>query len=191
MGDLQPITLLAELAERQMAKVPPEIDKARDSITKTRQQARTAVGSMSSVLAWITGEESPAVQLQEGIDACVDLLRTDSEVRGVRITRAQCEENILVSRRTLRMLTSACIIAAVDMRPPVTEIQVRCGSAGDCAYVRIELRHTDDGAREDAVGDERLLTWGDVDVIAEVEGVTVERSAEPFVVQWRMPLLGH
>ena len=132
MGDLQPVTLLAELAERQMSKATPDLEKTKDTIVKARQQARTAVASTMNVLAWITQEENPDVMLMEGIDACVDLLRTDSEVRGVRITRGAFDApQTVVGRRMLRTVTAAALIAAVDMRPAASEIQLSCARDGD------------------------------------------------------------
>ena len=189
MGDLQPVTLLAELAERQVSKGIAELDKTRDTIAKARQQARTAVSSMMNVLAWITHEENPKVMLKEGIDLCVDLLRTDSEIRGVRIIRGECASpETIVNRRALRTVTAAAIIAAVDMRPAPSELKVSCAKEGDCVVVRIESRHSDEAEQEEGIGDARPLTWDDVDVIAEDERVPLERKLDPLLVQYRIAL---
>ena len=186
MGDMQPITLLAELAERQIAKSAPDFEKTRDAVVKVRQQARTAVASMMNVLAWITSEENPTVILKEGIDACVDLLRTDSELRGVRIVRGECPAaNAIVGRRALRTVSAAAIIAGVDARPSPSEIVVSCVTGRDCAIVRIELRHS--GNVHNEIQDARPLTWDDVTVIAADEGVELERQANPAVVECRIP----
>ena len=190
MGDLQPVTLLAELAERQVAKGAAEFERTRDTIAKVRQQSRTAVSSMMNVLAWITAEENPKVMLKEGIDLCIDLLRTDSEIRGVRITRGEFSAaELIVDRRALRTVTAATIIASVDMRPAPSEIKVSCIKERDCAVVRIESQHARTDAQEEGIGDARPLTWDDVDVIAEEERVVIERRLDPLVVQWRLPLV--
>ena len=192
MGDLQPITLLAELAERQITRSPPDFDKTRETIVKVRQQARSAVASMMNVLAWITSEENPSVMMKEGIDACMDLLRTDSEIRGVRIARGECSAaEAIVSRRALRTITAAAIIAGVDARPTPSEIVVSCVKGEDCAIVRIEMRHSGNAAHEDMVHDTRPLTWDDVQAIAADEGVELERRGEgPAVVECRIPVIG-
>jgi len=191
MGDLQPVTLLAELAERQMSKATPDLEKTKDTILKARQQARTAVASTMNVLAWITREENPDVMLKEGIDACVDLLRTDSEVRGVRITRGEFHAaHTVVGRRALRTVTAAALIAAVDMRPAASEIQVSCAMDGDNVVVRFEARYSGEDAHEDLGGDTRPLSWDDVDVIAADEGVIIERQLDPFVLRFRIPVMG-
>lgn len=188
MGDLQPITLLAELAERQMAKPQPDLEKTRDTVSKARQQARTAVGSMMNALAWITGEEHPRVMLKEGIDACVDLLRTDSEVRGVRITRGACDApETMVDRRALRTVTAAAIIAAVDTQPAPGEIRVSCSKDQGCVIVRIEAQG-EPASREDAMADEHPMTWDDVDVIAKEAGVRIERGLDPLMLRYRLPV---
>ncbi len=189
MGDLQPVTLLAELAERQAAKGAAELEKTRDTIGKTRGQARTAVSSMMNVLAWITNEENPKVMLKEGIDLCVDLLRTDSEIRGVRIVRGECAApEAIVERRALRIVTAAAIIAAVDMRPAPGEVKVSCAREDECVFVRIEPLRIGESPQDDGIGDARPLTWDDVDVLAEDGGVVLERRQNPLVVAYRLPL---
>jgi len=191
MGDLQPVTLLAELAERQIAKSPPDLEKTRDTIVKARQQARSAVASMMNALAWITGEENPSVMVKEGVDACVDLLRTDSEIRGVRITRGEYSAaESIVSRRALRTVTAAAIIAGVDARPAPHEIVVSCVKGRDSAIVRIELRHSAGSEPGEDVQDTRPLTWDDLDVIARNEGIEIERRPEPTVVECRLTVIG-
>jgi hypothetical protein len=188
MGDLQPITLLAELAERQIAKSTPDHEKTRDSVGKVRQQARSAVASVMNVLAWITSEENPTVMMKDGLDACIDLLRTDSEIRGVRIARGECAPaQVIVGRRALRTVAAAAIIAAVDERPAPSEIVVSCVAGDDCAIVRIELRRAGNGVNDGAMQDARPLTWDDVQVIAADAGVELERRAD--VVECRIPVI--
>ena len=190
MGDLQPVTLLAELAERQASKGVAELDKTREAIAKARQQARTAVSSMMNVLAWITHEENPKVMLKEGIDLCIDLLRTDSEIRGVRIIRGECAApEAIVNRRALRTVTAAAIIAAVDMRPAPGEVKVSCVKENDCVVVRLESGAARGPGQEEAIGDARPLTWNDVDVIAAGERVDLQRRLDPLLVECRIALL--
>jgi hypothetical protein len=141
-----------------------------------------------NVLAWITSEENPTVMMKDGLDACIDLLRTDSEIRGARIARGECAAaEVIVGRRALRTVAAAAIIAAVDERPAPSEIVVSCAAGDDCAIVRIELRRTGNGVNDGAMQDARPLTWHDVQVIAADAGVEMERRAD--VVECRIPVI--
>jgi hypothetical protein len=191
MGTLQPIALLTELASRQIANNPPDLERIRDAIAKARQQTRDAALSTSAILSWITDEEAPTIELVAGLTDCVALVRTDSEVRGVRINNAQSTGiEARVSRRALRTLLTASIIATVDLRPSPSSVDVSAGRERNAATVSVDARFLEpDALDRNAVPAERLLTWEDVQAIAAAEGVAVERSGHPVSVRLRFPLL--
>jgi hypothetical protein len=139
----------------------------------------------------VTGEEPPTIELMAGLTDCLALLRTDSEVRGVRINNAQSTRiEGVVSRRALRTLLTASIIAAVDMRPTPSSIDVSVSRERNAASVCVEARFLEpDALDRNAVPGERLLTWEDVQAIASGEDVAIERSGHPVSVRLRFPLL--
>ena len=174
------MSLLAELAGRRLAVEPPDLANARDAIAKLQGQARLAAASSIATIAWITGEESPTVGLKEGVEACIALVRTDSEMRGAEIAARVDDLDVSVSRRALRMVLTASLIAAVDGEPRAARIEVHATREGDAVEVRVETRAVQEGDPPFS-GDERPFTWEDVEVLARVEGVAVRAAGAPPV----------
>lgn len=190
MGILHPIALLSELAGRQVLQDPPQKERLLDTIAKLRQHARDSTTSAIDVLAWITGEEARTISLREGIEALVELIRTDSEVRGVRISHgADIEANAQVSRRALRTIVAASLIATVDLRPAVSTIRVCACVDGRIASVRIDAHHAQDAPVTDCVAEDRLFSWDDAVVLAEAERIEIRRTDVPYVILCRFPVL--
>ena len=189
MGIVHPIALLTELAGRQIAQAPPQIERTRDTITKLRQHARDASNSTTAVLAWITGEESQVVNLREGIEALVALIGTDSEVRGVRISHApDIDANTHVSRRALRTVVAASLIATVDMRPSASTICVNASTDSRVATIRIDAQYSEQAASTEYASGDRLLSWDDTIVLAELERIEVRRIDDPYAIFCRFPV---
>src|SRR5688572_8844361 len=83
VGRIQPIGFAASLASRQIQN--QNFKAAIENIEKLQNLVRQATQSAISVLAWLTEEEPNAVAFKEGIDTCIDLIRTDCEMRGMKI----------------------------------------------------------------------------------------------------------
>jgi len=185
IGGLHPISLLAELAGRRLAAEPPDLASARDSVAKIQAQARVAATSSVATIAWITGEEPPSVDMKEGIEACVALLRTDSEMRGTEIFSQVEDPGLVVGRRALRMVLTAALVAAVDALPRPARVELRAAQEGDGIEVSVETLGLQESESPAFAPDERPLTWNDVEVIARLEGVDVRATSAPPVFHCR------
>jgi hypothetical protein len=177
IGGLHPISLLAELAGRRLAAVPPDLASARDAVGKIQAQARLAATSSIATIAWITGEESPSVGVREGLDACVSLLRTDCEMRGAAIACELPEADMEVSRRAVRTVVTAAIVAAVDATPRAARVELAVALEADAVSVTVTTGALQEAGSDPFPADERPLTWDDVEVLAQLEGVEAERAA--------------
>ena len=185
IGGLHPISLMAELAARRLASEPPDLVSARDAVAKIQGQAQLAAASSVATLAWITGEESPSVSLKAGVDECVALVRTDSEMRGTEISSRIVGVDATVSRRALRTVFTAMLVCAVDAEPHPARIELSAASEDGGTAVRVEPVSLQEPGGQDFAADERLLTWEDVQVLAQAEGVEVHAAAAPAVLHCR------
>ena len=190
MGILHPIALLTELAGRQISGDHSQIERTRDTLAKLRQHSRDATSSTTGLLAWITGEETRTIRVHEGIETLIALLRTDSEVRGVRINHvADMGADDYVSRRALRTIVAAALIATVDMRPPFGTVRVSACTDNHTATVRIDAQYSEQASSVEHVSEDRLLSWEDVVVLAEAERIELRRVDDPYCVLCRFPIL--
>jgi hypothetical protein len=192
IGGLHPITLMAELAARRLASEPPDLVSARDAVAKIRGQAQLAAASSVATLAWITGEESPSVSFQAGVEECVALVRTDSEMRGTGISSRIAGADVVnatVSRRALRAVFTAMLVCAVDAEPHPARIELSAskedGGPDGGVALRVATVALQEGGVPAFAGDDRPLTWEDVQVLAQLEGVEVRAAAAPAVLHGR------
>jgi signal transduction histidine kinase len=189
IGGLHPISLMAELAARRLSSEPPDLVSARDAVAKIQSQAQLAAASSVATLAWITGEESPSISLKAGIEECVAMVRTDAEMRGTAISSRIVGVDATVSRRALRTVFTAMLVCAVDAEPHPARIELCAskedGGPDDGVAVRVESISLQEPGSPDFAADERLLTWEDVQVLAQLEGVEVRAAAAPAVLHGR------
>lgn len=185
IGGMHPISLLAELAGRRLAADPPDLPSARDAIAKVQAQARLAAASSIATIAWITGEEPPSVGVREGVEACVALLRTDSEMRGTTITSQLGEIEMAVATRALRMVLTAALVAAVDATPRAAGLDLHAATEDEGVVLRVETRALQESGVPVLAGDARPLTWEDVQVLAQLEGVEAWTTTEPTATHCR------
>ena len=185
IGGLHPISLLTELAGRRLAADSLDLASARDAVSRVQAQARVAADSAIATIAWLTGEEAPSVALNEGVAACVALVRTDCEMRGAVIVVEVGDVEVAVPRRALRTVLTAALIAAVDTVPHPARIELHAGREGDGIELRVEVRALQESASPAFSGDERPLTWEDVRALARLEGVEIRATGTPSVFRCR------
>lgn len=184
VGKLHPIGLTAAVADRQLRADKLDIANARDSIAKVQLQTREAIASAIGTLAWLTAEETASVTLKEGVDLCVDLIRADCEMQGVTITSSITDVSLTVTQRALRIVLTASLIALIDTMPNLSRIELRSTATdGKTVDIHFDLHSAD--AIHTALREQRLLSWDDVQALADVEGAKVFRSGTPPLIKCR------
>jgi hypothetical protein len=63
--------------------------------------------------------------------------------------------------------------------PRAARVELSATREGDDVVVRVETRSLQAGGEAAFSGDERPLTWVDVEVLAQLEGVEVQASTAP------------
>lgn len=185
VGRLHPIGLTAGIVERQLRTDKLNLQGARESIAKVQLQAREAIVSAIGTLVWLTGEESAAVALKAGVDRCIGLIRTDCEMRGVSILSNIGEPDSWVSQRALRIVLTATLIAAVDMLPHLSRIELSAAVSERTIDLQFDLHCADPARTPLGEPDQRPLRWNDMEALAEHEGVVIIRTVKPPGVKCR------
>lgn len=179
VGTLQPIGLSAAVAQMQLTAVTPSIVSVSGAIAKVQNQTRTAITSSVGILTWLTGEESTNVDVEEGLNRCIELIETDCSMRGVTITSYASTTGILVSRRALRIAVTAVILSLVDMPLGPSRIEVLAVVSGNKVEVNFNLDFTPRADVLLAVNELRPLECDDVHALAAREGVEFSYEGNP------------
>ncbi len=167
----------------------PNIASANGSIAKVQRQTREAIAIAIDTLAWLTGEESTTVELEEGLSKCIELIRTDCDMRGVTISSHTSNTGILVPRRPLRVVLTALLLAMVDMPLRPSRIEVRSVVAENKIEIHFDLDFTPCKDVLSVVTEPRPLDYGDVQALAACEGVGFSQTGQPPIFNCRFDVV--
>lgn len=175
VGRLQPIGFAAALAGKQIQK--QNFNAAIENIDKLQSLVRQATESAISVMAWITEEEPNSVLLKEGAEACIELIRTDCEMRGLKIEIGDLPDKISVQRRVLRTFVASILLAIVDASEKPVRVCITSAMVNDMVKLHFNI---DRLVSDEPVADkeERRMCWGDVDALALHEKIMIKKSSE-------------
>lgn len=191
VGTLHPIGLLAEVARQRLANSNADLAAAAALVTKMQGHAREAANCATALFSWLSGEEASSVAFDEGVDACVNLLRTDLEVHGASVV-ASCDGIAQpVSQRALRTVLCASLIAAAEMLPPPVRIAVHARANGDEVELTLDVQLEGEERRSGFIADDQPVTMEDVELLARSEGVDCFWTRQPPRLQYRFPVLQH
>ncbi len=183
LGKLQPMGLTAALVAMQLRGDKLNLAGAREAIAKAQLQVREATESVRASIAWLTDEDDAVISFSEGVHECVDLVRTDSEMRGVTIISPVDAITATISRRALRLVLTAALIALVDMKPAQSRVELRQLNLGTQIELSFDLTVAPAVDRLWPPPQSRLLTWNDVEALAQLVGVVMSRLDDPFTLK--------
>lgn len=182
---LQPIAMIMEVVGRRLQADPPDFPKVRDGMEKVNGHARAAVHSSLDVVGWVAPEEEPPVALAAAVNECVELLRTHLSFRGFAL-QAQTSVACEVPRAAVRQAVSAALLALTDHGASPADVHIDCTESGGAARVTLEVRRTEAAPGFPASPPYRLLTWSDVEAIAQAEGVGCQRQGEAVTLTFAL-----
>jgi len=186
VGCLHPIALTASLADKQLGAVNLDLVRVKESLGRIQMQVRQATMGINDALAWVTGDEAMSVPLKEGIHACVEMIRTDCAMHGVTLSVDVADTNAKVSKRHLRIVLSASLIALVDNYPQLSSIVIRSHFLPNFSEISFDLDVNTAGDGLSVVSEDRPFTWKDVMALAAHEGIEVS-GAGGSPVKCRFP----
>ncbi len=184
VGELQAIEYLAELAARQF-QTSADPAQAQGGLSQIIAQTRKTVGSCCSIVEWLRPGAGAATALGEGIAQSLKLAGDDWALRGIEATTNLQGADALVDKAALRELSTAALIALMDMHPGTLDIDVQ--SAAEAGYVELKFhaRAADRDSSMPPSDDERKFTWADVQLLAKAHGVPCSCQAHGATLRLR------
>jgi len=186
--NLQAVAMMAEVLNAKLDRGSPDPAEFEANISKMNRLAREAVMTCLKVAAWIEPAEDETTRLVDGVQECVDLLRSSFNFRGHALTNEVTASEFEVSRVALRNLLAASLISLGDSAAGpsdfTTSAEVSPGFA--VLTVRGVVRPEDDAMPEDllpATTSYRALDWNDVQALALAEGVELFRTQDQIVMR--------
>ena len=188
VGKLHPIGLIAETAERRIRAGAPELEHVRESIAKINGLSRSAMQSFASLITWLAPEDGATTTIGDGIAECLDLLRTEFDLRGFSIESEVGACDACVSLAAVRNVLTASLIAITDSVPGPANLSLSAQVSNKHVLFSILARPAEAVAGIASGGAYRPLDWSDVQALAQAEAVKLTRRGER--VDLRYPIGG-
>ena len=129
--------------------------------------------------------------VDEGIDECLALLKTDFSMRGFAIRNEAREIGVDVSSAALRNVLTASLIAATDAAPRPADLVLTAELSPGHAVLAILVRPADRAAGFCDAAAYRRLEWSDVGALAQAESVDLLRQADRVTMHYPVAGIPH
>lgn len=181
VGKLHPIGLMSDAMTRRV-QATPDLDQVREGLEKIHGLSRSALAACTGLVSWFAPEEGAVVSLQQGVEECLALLGTEMGMRGHTLDcqTGACTDTVASS--AVRQVLAAVLLALMDAeRQPVDLILQADAARADVDAPRsigLTLRWAPSSRPPMLVPDDlyRTISWEDVELLAEAEGVEVLRG---------------
>jgi hypothetical protein len=174
---LQPMGMITELMDRRMLSGQADAPYVHESMGKIHMLARAAVDSCLDVVTWLAPVPDATIPLDDGVQECLSLLRSNFSFRGFPVTEALGGVQLQVPRSAMRHVLPAVLLALTDRAPPPADVHLATQALPCAGAISIEVRPKAGEPGFPGNHPYRLLDWQEVELLARAEGVTLTRSA--------------
>ena len=185
-GSLQPIGMISAMLERRLQEASPDIGKLGKNARDIGELSREAATTCMSVMTWLAPRGADSVALNSGMAEALQLQATELSFRGFTLVNETAEVDMPVSRRALRSLTMASLIALTDEATGPARIVLSAQPLEGEALLRIELVATAGEEAAPGLQAYRPLGCDDVQALADAEGLVFTHAENR--VELRLPV---
>lgn len=188
---LQPMGMITELMERRLQSGQADVQQVHRSMGKLHELARAAVDSCLDVVTWLAPLPDATIPLDEGVQECMSLLRSNFNFRGFPVSDALGGVQAQVPQAAVRHVLPAVLLALTDRAPPPADVRLATEALATGGAINVEVRPKAGDPGFPGNHPYRLLDWQEVEALARAEGVTLTRSAASARIEFReaAPLL--
>ncbi len=184
-GSLQPIGMISAMLERRLREGSPDIGKLGKNARDIGELSREAATICLGVMSWLAPGGADTVALNSGLVEALQLQATELSFRGFTLLNETAEADMPVSRRALRSLTLASLMALTDEATGPARIVLSAHPLERETLLRIELVPTAGEAASSGLQVYRPLEWDDVQALADAEGLVFGHAENR--VELRLP----
>ncbi len=182
---LQAVAMMAEVLGTRLDKGPVAATELTSQLARMHRLARDAVAGSLQVSQWLAPIDDDTVDLRQGIEECLTLVRSGLGFRGFQLHADLPAAGLSVSRDLLRQLLLAALLHLSDEAQPPGELRVQGGAAEGMAWLNLELvRRADEASLLAEDTGYRPLRWSDVQSLAG--DASLERNASG-AIHMRLP----
>jgi hypothetical protein len=173
---LQPIGMITEVMERRLRSPAPDLAQVHDGMGKIHNFSKAAVQSCLDVISWLAPEPGATMPVQDGVQDCMALLRSNFSFRGFNVRSEVDAAPQPVGKSALRMLLSGVLVALSDDTPAPADITLRASGDADVVKLHVRVERTQGEAGPMGELPYRPMKWAEIEALARSEDVGLERN---------------
>ncbi|MFL6694036.1 MAG: hypothetical protein ACJ8GO_13865 [Ramlibacter sp.] len=173
---LQPIGMVTEVMERRLRAASPDLAQVHDGMGKINNFSKAAVQACLDVITWLAPEPGATLPLQQGVQDCMALLRSNFSFRGFNVRSEVESAPQPVGKSAVRMLLSGVLVVLSDDTPAPADMTLRASGDGDVVRLEVRVQRTQGDAGPMGELPYRPMKWAEVEALARAEDVELERS---------------
>lgn len=173
---LQPIGMVTEVMERRLRAASPDLGQIHDGMSKINSFSKAAVQSCLDVITWLAPEPGATMTVQDGVQECLALLRSNFSFRGFNVRSEVESAPQPVGKSAFRMLVPGALVALSDDTAAPADITLRASGDGDMVRLELHVQRTEGDAGPMGELPYRPMKWAEVEALARAEDVGLERS---------------
>ncbi|MES2584835.1 MAG: hypothetical protein V4627_19070 [Pseudomonadota bacterium] len=164
--NLQPLSMTCQVMRYRLNGVPIDVSPLHESVDQVERLVRSSIESCSEVISWIAAKGEAGVSLGEALGECLANIRSSFSFRGFVIRYEDPHITSPVSQVALREVLTAALITVADHAQGLNEIVVTVVDEAKVVDITLQVQ-SGTGASVGEQNAYRLLTWGDVQSLAD------------------------
>lgn len=184
-GALQPIGMTAAIMEKRLQTGAPDLSAITKSSGNIKTLARDASSSFMDLMTWLAPKATRQVAVNVCIEEALGMVSTELSFRGFTIINeaaSVCDE---VPQAILRSVFMAALLALTDAAPSSGQVTIKAHAMNNEIVLEIEFIAVGNEGLHNSLQAYRLLTWDDVQFLADAEGVNFARAHDTVTLRIR------
>lgn len=176
-GTFQPVMMMAAMLQKQLQSPSADLSKISAHCASMHGVLNSGATDSLACFAWLTPTERTDIGLYEGVTECLRLMATELALREFTIVNDLAAGAGSWPRDALRNVFMATLLALTDNAPSPARLVVFADTGVEGAGLTLHVHSADDAVLREAVPVYRKIEWLDAALLAEAEGVVLERQA--------------
>lgn len=192
-GNFQPVTMLATVMEKRLLAATVDLPALVKTSSDVKAMATAATRSSLDLLGWIAPDLTARVPLNSGIEEALHLVATELSFRGFKCDNQTEGMATQVALNHVRSVFVTALLALTDEAQSPASLRLTAQNQADCVAVKLALVpfgvDMPSGAEQQhdvfqpTVTPYRKIDWQDVQAIAALNAVPIERSGAAVLLR--------
>jgi hypothetical protein len=176
-GVFQPIMMLVSMVQRLVQAPSADLEKIGTHCASMHSFSRSGARGSQECFSWFSATQRIDVGVNDGVGECLNLVSTELALREFTIINDLTTCTAIWPQDALRNVFMAALLAITDVTPSPAALVLssECDVSG--LALTLTVRSASDAVLRESVPIYRKIEWLDVALLAEAEGVRLERTA--------------